>query len=183
MTAKQGTLHQQPSGRWAIMPPGHDPVEITSGEIFRVEVDGELRFTRMEHLSGEGYYSIDRNPCATGCARRSAAGSDRRRSWRPSQSRHRQIIEVRHEHASTTTLRGVGHSGARARACPDRGRRVFSLEVRRAMRRTRMEQCDGQWLAVLSGVRGAGRRVELRDGLRAGFFDQRERYAKALGRD
>jgi hypothetical protein len=57
----------------------------------------------------------------------------------------------------------------------------FSLdEVRRAMRRTRMERRDGQWLAVLSGVRGAGRRVELRDGLGASFFDRREWYALAL---
>jgi hypothetical protein len=31
-----------------------------SGELFRVEVGGELRVTRMEHLWGEGYYSIDR---------------------------------------------------------------------------------------------------------------------------
>jgi hypothetical protein len=56
----------------------------------------------------------------------------------------------------------------------------FSLEVRHAMRRTRMEQCDGQWLALLSGVRGAGRRVELRDGLGASFFDRREWYAKTV---
>ena len=30
-----------------------------SGELFRVEVDGELRLTRMEEVWGEGYYSID----------------------------------------------------------------------------------------------------------------------------
>jgi hypothetical protein len=46
----------QSSDRWAISRPGRDPVEITSGELFRVEVDGELRLTRMEHLWGEGYY-------------------------------------------------------------------------------------------------------------------------------
>ena len=56
----------------------------------------------------------------------------------------------------------------------------FSIKVRRAMRRTRMDQCDGGWLAVLSGVRGAGRRVELRDGLGASFFDRREWYAKLV---
>jgi hypothetical protein len=54
-----GTLRKQASGRWAVCRPGRDPVEITSGELFRVDVDGELRFTRMEHLYGEGYFSID----------------------------------------------------------------------------------------------------------------------------
>jgi hypothetical protein len=60
----------------------------------------------------------------------------------------------------------------------------FLLEVQgeRRMMRVRMERKEGGWYAVFSGARG-NRRVELRDGLRAGFFDQRERYAKALGRD
>jgi hypothetical protein len=56
---KIGTLRLQSSGRWAVCRPGHDPAEITSGELFRVEVDGELRLTRMEHLWSEGYYSVD----------------------------------------------------------------------------------------------------------------------------
>jgi hypothetical protein len=38
----------QPSGRWAVCRPGRKPVEINSGELFRVEVDGELKPTRME---------------------------------------------------------------------------------------------------------------------------------------
>ena len=61
---------------------------------------------------------------------------------------------------------------------------IFLLEVQgeRRMMRVRMEWKDGRWYAVLYTGRGA-RRVELRDGLRAGFFDQRERYAKAVGRD
>jgi hypothetical protein len=46
----------------------------------------------------------------------------------------------------------------------------------------RMERKEGGWYAFFSGAY-RGRRVELRDGLRAGFFDQRERYAKALGRN
>jgi hypothetical protein len=54
-----GILKKQPSGHWAICRPGRDPVEIASGELFRVEVAGELRVTRMEHLWGEGYYSVD----------------------------------------------------------------------------------------------------------------------------
>jgi hypothetical protein len=59
MPAKEGIPHMQSSGRWAVCRPGRDPVEISSGELFRVEVDGELRLTCMEHLWGEGYFSID----------------------------------------------------------------------------------------------------------------------------
>jgi hypothetical protein len=59
----------------------------------------------------------------------------------------------------------------------------FLLEVQgeRRMMRVRMDRKEGRWYAVLYTGRAA-RRGE-RDGLRAGFFDQRERYAKALGRD
>jgi hypothetical protein len=60
---------------------------------------------------------------------------------------------------------------------------IFSPEVGRCeMGRARMEQRDGQWLAVLIGVRGeqSKRRVELRDGLGASFFDRREWYAKPV---
>jgi hypothetical protein len=32
------------------------PVEITSGDLFRVEVDGELKLTRMEY--DDSYYSL-----------------------------------------------------------------------------------------------------------------------------
>jgi hypothetical protein len=61
MSDKQGILQMQPSGRWAICRPGFDPIEITSGDVFRVEVPGEagLRRTRMEHMHGEGYYSVN----------------------------------------------------------------------------------------------------------------------------
>ena len=63
---------------------------------------------------------------------------------------------------------------------------VFLLEVQgeRKPMRVRMARKDGRWYAVLSGFSGARapeRRVELRGGLRAGFFDQRERYTKMLG--
>jgi hypothetical protein len=56
---------------------------------------------------------------------------------------------------------------------------VFMLEVHgeRRLMRVRMEMSERGWYAVFSGSRGE-RRVELREGLRAGFFDQRERYAK-----
>ena len=32
---------------------------LLSGVLFRVEVEGELRLTRMEHLWSKGYYSVD----------------------------------------------------------------------------------------------------------------------------
>jgi Domain of unknown function (DUF5348) len=63
---KEGTLHLQASGRWAIMRPGREPFELTSGDVFRVEVDGELQITRMEHLWSEGYYSIEGYPLRDG---------------------------------------------------------------------------------------------------------------------
>jgi hypothetical protein len=76
MTDNEGTLRMLPSGRWAVRRPGHAPVVIDSGDIFRVEVAGKegLRPTRMEFreftwpmkgrmrtlrgLDGE-YYSVD----------------------------------------------------------------------------------------------------------------------------
>ena len=73
MTEKEGILRLQSSGRWAVCRPGHDPVEILSGELFWVEVDGELRLTRMEEVWGEGYYSIDLYPLRDGM--RAAIGS------------------------------------------------------------------------------------------------------------
>jgi len=52
MSEKEGILRMQPSRRWTICRPGREPVEITSGELFRVEVNGVLRLTRMEHAPG-----------------------------------------------------------------------------------------------------------------------------------
>jgi hypothetical protein len=50
----------QSSGRWAVCRPGQEPVEINAGDVFRIEVPskGGLHLTRMEHLPGEGYYSV-----------------------------------------------------------------------------------------------------------------------------
>lgn len=61
MSESEGILQLRPSGRWAVCRPGCDPIEITSGDVFRVEVPGEagLRRTRMEHMHGEGYYSVN----------------------------------------------------------------------------------------------------------------------------
>ena len=50
MVEKEGVLRMQPTGRWAVCRAGRDPLEITSGEPFHVEVEGakELQLTRME---------------------------------------------------------------------------------------------------------------------------------------
>jgi len=58
--ANEGILRFQPTGRWAVCRPGSAPVEITSGKQFRIEVPGKdgLHLTRMEHMLGEGYYSV-----------------------------------------------------------------------------------------------------------------------------
>jgi hypothetical protein len=74
MSETEGILRMQSSGRWAVCRPGHDPVEVMSGDLFRVEVDGELRLTRMEEVWGEGYYSIDLYPLREGM--RAAIGAD-----------------------------------------------------------------------------------------------------------
>ena len=44
-------MQMQPSGRWAVCRPGREPVEITTDELFRVEVAGidGLQLTRMEY--------------------------------------------------------------------------------------------------------------------------------------
>jgi hypothetical protein len=67
MTENEGTLRMQPSGRFAVCRPGRDPIEITSGDVFRVEVPGaypEMQRTRMEFLhheegGGGEYYSVN----------------------------------------------------------------------------------------------------------------------------
>ena len=48
MTENEGILRMQQSGRWAVCRPSQEPIEITSGEPFRVEVDvaKELQLTR-----------------------------------------------------------------------------------------------------------------------------------------
>ena len=74
MTDKEGTLHLQASGRWAILRPRREPFELTSGDVFRVEVDGKLQITRLGHLWGQGCYSVDGYPLRDGM--RAAIGVD-----------------------------------------------------------------------------------------------------------
>ena len=64
MSEKEGTLRMMVSGRWAVCRPGREPVEITSGERFRVEFAGKLQLTRMEFR--RGYYSVDGYPLRDG---------------------------------------------------------------------------------------------------------------------
>jgi hypothetical protein len=68
MSDKEGTLRMMASGRWVVCRPGREPVEITSGEMFRVEVAGKgLHLTRMEYDHADRqYYSIDGYPLRDG---------------------------------------------------------------------------------------------------------------------
>jgi hypothetical protein len=68
MTDKEGILRMMASGRWAVYRPGRLPVEITSGELFRVEFQGELKLTRMEFRQSprRGYYTVDGYPLRDG---------------------------------------------------------------------------------------------------------------------
>jgi hypothetical protein len=69
MSNKEGTLRMMASRRWAIYRPGQLPVEITSGELFRVKFAGQLKLTRMEYSHDEpgGYYSVDGYPLRDVC--------------------------------------------------------------------------------------------------------------------
>jgi hypothetical protein len=69
MSEKEGTLRMMASGCWVIYRPWRPPVEITSGELFRVEVAGGkgLQLTRMEYdLIDRQYYSVDNYPLRDG---------------------------------------------------------------------------------------------------------------------
>lgn len=58
-----GTLMLLDSGRWAIAAKDREqPYEITSGEVFAVEIEGTMRITRMEFAHGQNggrYVSVD----------------------------------------------------------------------------------------------------------------------------
>jgi hypothetical protein len=58
MPERIGILRMQPSRRWSVCRPGHEPSEITSGEVFRIEADGVLHVRRMEYAPGRGYYAV-----------------------------------------------------------------------------------------------------------------------------
>ena len=69
MSEREGILRMMASGRWAVYRPGRLPVEITSGDLFRIEVAGakDLQLTRMEYDQiDRQYYSIDNYPLRDG---------------------------------------------------------------------------------------------------------------------
>jgi hypothetical protein len=70
---KVGELRMQPSGRWAVCRPGHEPAEITSGELFRVEIDGVLQVRRMEYTR-RGYCALGGPPLRIGTRAAIGAG-------------------------------------------------------------------------------------------------------------
>jgi hypothetical protein len=68
MSEKEGTLRMMPSCQWAVCRPGETPHEITSGDLFHIEVAGELHLTRMEfrHSPRRGYYTVAGYPLLDG---------------------------------------------------------------------------------------------------------------------
>ena len=67
----EGVLQMQPSGRWAICRICERPHEINSGDVFRIEVDGELKVTTMEFrkftgpLDGREYRGLAEEYCSS----------------------------------------------------------------------------------------------------------------------
>jgi hypothetical protein len=57
---KDGILRMQPSGRWAVCRPGRDPSRSRAAKCFgsRCPASKACILTRMEHLHGEGYFSV-----------------------------------------------------------------------------------------------------------------------------
>jgi Domain of unknown function (DUF5348) len=170
MADKEGTLHLQASGRWAIMRTGREPFELTSGDVFRVEVGGKLQVTRMGHLWGEGYYSVDGYKLRDGM--RAAIGVEALPRKKARMSDQGKLCRL--------------SAGGWAIVAPGRSPvaivegEVFELEVRGKRWRAKMKS-DG----TAEGIRVVGGHISrvpvaLRAGLRAGFFDGRERYAKPL---
>jgi hypothetical protein len=171
MSDKEGVLRLQSSGRWAIMRPGREPFELTSGVVFRVEVDGKLQITRMEHLSSEGYYSIEGYPLRDGM--RAAIGVDAVPRKKARMSDQGKLCRLR--------------AGGWAIVAPGRSPvailkgEMFEVQIGEQRWRTRMKS-DG----TAEGVRVVGGHiinrvpVELREDMRAGFYDGREKFAKPL---
>jgi Domain of unknown function (DUF5348) len=167
MSDKEGVLHLQPSGRWAIIRPGREPFELTSGDVFRVEVDGELQITRMEHLS-EGYYSIEGYPLRDGM--RAAIGVEALPRKKAKISDQGKLCRLS---AGGWAIVTPGLSPVAIL----KGE-IFEVQIGEKWRRARMKS-DG----TAEGVRAVGGHINrvpvaLREGMRAGFFDGREKYAK-----
>jgi Domain of unknown function (DUF5348) len=170
MPQREGTLHLQASGRWAIMRPGRETFELTSGDVFRVEVDGKLQITRMGHLRSEGYYSIEGYTLRDGM--RAAIGVEALPRKNARMSDQGKLCRL--------------PAGGWAIVAPGRSPvailkgEIFEVQIGEKWWRARMKS-DG----TAEGVRVVGGHINrvplaLREGMRAWFFDGRERYAKPL---
>lgn len=75
MEHKIGKLTKVDTGRWAIRysDETHDYDEITSGDVFEIQVLGVWKTVRMESSNGE-YYAIPEVPLKEGLAARNNAG-------------------------------------------------------------------------------------------------------------
>jgi hypothetical protein len=62
----EGMLNKMQSGRWAVCRSGRNPIEIMSGDVFRVEVAGKMRYTQMLFKDDRGYHSVDGFELRTG---------------------------------------------------------------------------------------------------------------------
>ena len=170
MPQREGTLHRQPSGRWAIIRPGREPFELTSGDVFRVEVDGKLQITRMGHLWGEGCYSVDGYPLRDGM--RAAIGVEALPRKKVKMSDQGKLCRL-----------PAGGWAIVAPGCSPVAiveGEIFEVEVRGKRWRGRIKS-DG----TAEGIRVVGGHINrvpiaLREGMRAGCFDGRERFAKPL---
>jgi len=98
MTEKEGILRMMPSGQWAVCRPEREPIEITSGELFSVEVAdaGGLQLTRMEYRQGAVTTPLTAIRCAMVCAPRSVSMDKKFRC------RSRLFSKRRPAHAATT---------------------------------------------------------------------------------
>jgi hypothetical protein len=170
MSDKEGVLHLQTPGRWAILRAGREPFELTSGDVFRVEVDGKLRITRMGHLWGEGHCSVDGYPLRDGM--RAAIGVEALPRKKARMSDEGKLCRLP---AGGWAIVAPGLSPVAIL----KGE-VFEVQIGEQWWRARMKSDGTAERARI--VRGHINRVpvELREGLRAGFFDGRERYAKPL---
>jgi Domain of unknown function (DUF5348) len=121
MPQREGTLYLQASGRWAILRIGREPFELTSGDVFRVEVDGKLQITRMEHLLGQGYYSVDGYPLRDGM--RAAIGVEALPRKKNENVRPRQSLQVARRRLGDRRARSIARCDHSWRSLRARGPR------------------------------------------------------------